>query len=54
MIGIGFDCLRAPGPCSGGYLSAHDAQKVPQAWVRTFVILVGLSMMAYFFFRAYR
>jgi uncharacterized membrane protein YfcA len=41
------------GALLGGYFGAHYAQKLPQAWVRGFVILVGAGMTAYFFVRAY-
>jgi uncharacterized protein len=41
------------GALIGGYFGAHYAQKLPQAWVRGFVILVGIGMTAYFFVRAY-
>ncbi len=41
------------GALTGGYLGAHYAQKLPQAWVRGFVILVGTAMTVYFFVRAY-
>lgn len=37
----------------GGYLGAHYAQKLPQAWIRTFVVLVGSGMTAYFFWLSY-
>jgi hypothetical protein len=37
----------------GGYSAAHFAQKLPQPWIRTFVILVGTGMTLYFFVRAY-
>ena len=37
----------------GGYLGAHYAQKVPQSWIRTFVVLVGAGMTIYFFWKAY-
>lgn len=37
----------------GGYLGAHYAQKLPQAWVRAFVIVVGTTMTIYFFWKAY-
>jgi len=37
----------------GGYLGAHYAQKLPQAWVRGFVVLVGAAMTAYFFWKSY-
>jgi uncharacterized protein len=42
------------GATLGGYTSAHFAQKLPQSWIRTFVILVGSAMTIYFFVRAYR
>jgi len=42
------------GAILGGYSSAHYAQKLPQAWVRAFVILVGTAMKIYFFIRGYR
>ena len=38
----------------GGYSSAHFAQKLPQAWVKSFVILAGTAMTIYFFVRGYR
>jgi uncharacterized membrane protein YfcA len=41
------------GAILGGYFAAHFAQKLPQAWTRSFVILVGAGMAVYFFFRAY-
>lgn len=41
------------GAIVGGYFGAHYALKLPQAWVRWFVILVGAGMTAYFFVRAY-
>lgn len=41
------------GALVGGYFGAHYAQKLPQEWVRRFVILVGAGMSAYFFARAY-
>jgi uncharacterized membrane protein YfcA len=41
------------GAVVGGYFGAHYSLKVPQKWVGTFVILVGLAMSAYFFVRAY-
>ncbi len=37
----------------GGYLGAHYAQKLPQAWVRWFVVLVGTGMTVYFFWKGY-
>jgi len=41
------------GATVGGYLAAHYSQKLPQSWVRTFVILTGVAMTAYFFVKAY-
>jgi uncharacterized membrane protein YfcA len=41
------------GALVGGYFGAHYAQKLPQAWVRRFVILAGTAMTVYFFVRAY-
>jgi uncharacterized membrane protein YfcA len=37
----------------GGYVGAHCAQKVPQAWIRMFVVLVGAGMTVYFFWKSY-
>lgn len=42
------------GAVGGGYSSAHYAQKLPQPWIRAFVILVGTAMTIYFFIRGYR
>jgi uncharacterized membrane protein YfcA len=41
------------GALVGGYFGAHYAQKLPQAWVRWFVVLVGTGMTVYFFVKAY-
>lgn len=41
------------GAILGGYLGAHYAQKVPQAWIRAFVVVVGTGMTAYFFWKSY-
>jgi uncharacterized membrane protein YfcA len=41
------------GGIAGGYLGAHYAQKMPQAWIRTFVVLVGAGMTVYFFWKSY-
>jgi uncharacterized membrane protein YfcA len=41
------------GAILGGYFGAHYAQKLPQAWIRTFVIVVGTGMTFYFFWKAY-
>lgn len=37
----------------GGFVGAHYAMKMPQAWVRIFVVLVGAGMTVYFFWKAY-
>ena len=37
----------------GGYVGAHYAQRVPPAWIRGFVVLVGAGMTVYFFWKAY-
>jgi uncharacterized membrane protein YfcA len=41
------------GALCGGYLGAHYAQKLPGAWVRGFVIVVGIAMTVYFFWKGY-
>jgi uncharacterized membrane protein YfcA len=41
------------GAIAGGYAGAHYAQKVPRAWIRWFVVLVGVGMTIYFFVKAY-
>jgi uncharacterized protein len=41
------------GALVGGYFGAHYAQRLPQAWIRGFVILVGTGMTVYFFIKAY-
>jgi uncharacterized protein len=41
------------GALIGGYFGAHYAQRLPQAWIRGFVIAVGAGMTVYFFVRAY-
>ena len=46
--------VMTAGALLGGYLAAHWAQKLPQAWIRNFVIFVGTGMTVYFFVRAYR
>ncbi len=46
--------LLTLGAVIGGYFSAHFAQKLPQRWIRGLVIVIGLTMSAYFFVRAYR
>jgi uncharacterized membrane protein YfcA len=42
------------GALAGGYVTAHFAQKLPQVWIRQFVIAAGLSTTIYFFITAYR
>jgi uncharacterized membrane protein YfcA len=42
------------GAIAGGYFAAHYAQRLPQWWIRAFVIFVGGAMTIYFFIRAYR
>jgi uncharacterized membrane protein YfcA len=42
------------GAILGGVSTAHFAQKLPQSWVRAFVILVGIAMTIYFFILGYR
>jgi hypothetical protein len=37
----------------GGYVGAHYAQRLPQLWIRRFVVLVGTGMTIYFFVKAY-
>ena len=41
------------GGIAGGYLGAHYAMKMPQAWIRWFVVLVGTGMTVYFFWKSY-
>jgi uncharacterized membrane protein YfcA len=41
------------GAIAGGYLGAHYAMKMPQVWIRWFVVLVGGGMTAYFFWISY-
>jgi uncharacterized membrane protein YfcA len=41
------------GGIAGGYVGAHYAQKLPQAWVCAFVVLSGACMTVYFFYKAY-
>jgi uncharacterized protein len=42
------------GASLGGYSAAHYAQKLPQSWIRLFVLLMAAAMTVYFFVRAYR
>ena len=41
------------GAIAGGFLGAHYAMKMPQAWIRYFVVLVGAGMTVYFFCKSY-
>lgn len=41
------------GGIAGGYVGAHYAQKMPQVWIRGFVVLVGAGMTVYFFWKSY-
>jgi len=41
------------GGIAGGYIGAHYAMKMPQRWIRWFVVLVGSGMTIYFFWRSY-
>lgn len=45
--------VTTAGALIGGYFAAHYAQKLPQSWIRGFVIFVGAGMTVYFFVRAY-
>jgi len=45
--------IMIAGGIAGGYLGAHYAQRVPQPWIRTFVVLVGAGMTIYFFWKSY-
>lgn len=45
--------VMTAGAILGGYSAAHYSQKLPQAWIRTFVIVVGIGMTIYFFVKAY-
>lgn len=45
--------VMTAGAITGGWFGAHYAQKLPPAWIRGFVILVGSTMSLYFFYRAY-
>ena len=41
------------GAIAGGYMGAHYAMKLPQQWIRWFVVAVGAVMTAYFFWKSY-
>jgi uncharacterized membrane protein YfcA len=40
------------GAIAGGYLGAHYAMKMPQSWIRWFVVVVGAGMTVYFFWKS--
>ena len=42
------------GSLLGGYSAALFAQRLPQAWVKSFVIVVGTTRTIYFFIQGYR
>jgi uncharacterized protein len=46
--------VTTAGAVLGGYFSAKWAQRLPQTWIKSLVILVGTGMTIYFFLRAYR
>jgi uncharacterized membrane protein YfcA len=41
------------GGVAGGYVGAHYAMKMPQVWIRWFVVAVGAGMTVYFFYKSY-
>lgn len=45
--------IMIAGGIAGGYVGAHYALRLPQAWIRVFVVLVGAGMTVYFFWKAY-
>jgi len=45
--------VMTAGAVAGGYAGAHYAQRLPRAWIRWFVVLVGTGMTIYFFLKAY-
>jgi uncharacterized membrane protein YfcA len=45
--------IMTAGAIVGGYFGAHYAQKLPQSWIRAFVIVVGTGMTIYYFWKAY-
>src|SRR5579859_4016729 len=48
-------CLAAMVTCAiGGYLSARISQKLDQRFLRAVVVVIGLGMAAYFFWRNHR
>jgi uncharacterized protein len=45
--------IMIAGGILGGYVGAHYALKLPQAWIRVFVVLTGVGMTVYFFWKSY-
>lgn len=45
--------IMIAGGIVGGWVGAHYAMKLPQAWIRRFVVLVGAGMTLYFFWKSY-
>jgi uncharacterized membrane protein YfcA len=45
--------VMTAGAIFGGFFAAHYAQRLPQSWIRVFVIVIGSGMTVYFFIRAY-
>ena len=45
--------IMIAGAIAGGYVGAHYALKMPQKWIRMFVVLVGAGMTVYFFWKSY-
>ena len=45
--------LMITGFILGGYLGGHYGQRLPQPWVRAFVMIVGIGMTTYFFVKTY-
>jgi uncharacterized membrane protein YfcA len=41
------------GTLVGGYVAAHVSRKLPQAYVRRFVVLASIGITAYFFYDTY-
>lgn len=44
-----FALVMVAGSIAGGYAGAHYGRRVPQAWMRAFIIAVGAVLSAYFF-----
>jgi len=45
--------VMSAGAIIGGYFGAHFAKRLPQIWVRAFVIVVGSGTTIYFFIKTY-